>query len=334
MIRYKRRLGIYLCCLSSYLLFCFTSLAFVHHLWCSSRDLNNNSYFCPSRPAIVLVNDYEILENGYSLCSIRSARRGPNQRVIGVSAYLSREDNHKLVPTLWTFLLEYVEEARINYPDWIIRIYYFSLNVPKDEIFRVEDEYQNVDFCDSTNIPFFGNILSWYPGKMQRFLPIVDPLVDMYMSRDLDSPILERETTIVRQWLQSNQTIHLIRDHPEHAIPILGGLWGIKLNEETSWRRNMSRYLLTPDFVRRFTAVRDQDFLEQFLWPHIQSHKDRLLAFDSFSCERFPESLPFPTRKESPTRFVGCRRPNCTGDKHGECPQVCRPRQHPDWIWC
>lgn len=332
--RRYHRFCLYVTLLVCYLIFCFATVFLIHHLWCSSKDVCSTRFFCANRPPVLLINRTKILEKEYSLCSIRSARRGPHQRVIGVSAYLSKQDNIKLLPTLWKFLLEYVAEAQREYPDWIVRIYYYSLNVSKEEIFRVEDTYQNVDFCDSTNIPVFGDILSWYPGKMQRFLPLADPLVDIYMSRDVDSPILERETAVVRSWLRSNKTMHFIRDHPEHAIPILGGLWGIKLNREQPWRKNMSEYLLSPDFVRCYTGALDQNFLEEYLWPHADKYRHRTAMYDSFHCRKFAGSLPFPTRKESPTRFVGCRRPNCTRDKHAQCPKACRPPNHPDWIWC
>ena len=170
-------------------------------------------------------------------------------------------------------------------------------------------------------IPVLGNVLSWLPGKMLRFLPLADPLVDIYMSRDIDSPILERETTVVHAWLDSQKTIHILRDHIEHTLPILGGLWGIKLHKERTWIRNISQYLLSPDVVRCYTGEGDQTFLEDYIWPRANMYNKITLEYDSFYCERFPNSLPFPTRKESPTRFVGCRRPNCTQDEHPPCPQ-------------
>jgi hypothetical protein len=276
----------------------------------------------------------QTLNNEYSLCSIRSASRGRHQRVIGVSAYLSSQDNIKLLPKIKTYLLEYIEEAKMKYPDWIIRVYYYALNISKEEISHIEDTYKNVDFCDSTNIPVFGNILNWLPGKMQRFLPLADSLVDIYMSRDIDSPILERELTVVNAWLNSTKTIHIMRDHIEHAIPILGGLWGIKLDKERPWIKNVSQYLLTPDVVKCYAGIHDQTFLEDYIWPHASVYKNFTLEYDSFYCEKYPNSLPYPTRKESGTRFIGCRRSNCTGDEHPPCPEKCRPVNHTDWIWC
>jgi hypothetical protein len=324
---------IYLCLICIFAFSTLTSL-FVHYIWCSTRQKCFNRIFCPPRQIILNPNITKILEKQYSLCSIRSARRGRHQRVIGVSAYLSKIDNKKLLPKLRTFLYEYIEEAKEKYPDWIVRVYYYSLNITKKEINDIEDTFKNVDFCDSTNIPGFGNVLDWLPGKLQRFLPIADPLVDAYMSRDIDSPILERETTIVNAWLDSKQTIHIIRDHPEHDVPILGGLWGVKSNKERLWMKNVSQYLLSPDVAQCYAGEGDQTFLEDYIWPRATMYNKMTLEYDSFLCGKFPNSRPFPTRKKSPTLFVGCRRPNCTRDEHPECPMECRPPDHQDWIWC
>jgi hypothetical protein len=56
-------------------------------------------------------------------------------------------------------------------------------------------------------------------------LPVLDGLVDTFMSRDADSVILPRERDAVVQWLASNQSFHMMRDHPAHCIFMLGGLY-------------------------------------------------------------------------------------------------------------
>jgi hypothetical protein len=58
-----------------------------------------------------------------------------------------------------------------------------------------------------------------------RFLPLLDPLVDRFMSRDTDSELILREIDAVRQWLNaSDATFHAMRDHPWHCTTeILGG---------------------------------------------------------------------------------------------------------------
>lgn len=56
-------------------------------------------------------------------------------------------------------------------------------------------------------------------------LPLLDELVDTFMSRDSDSKIIPREAEAVREWLASDKVFHIMRDHPAHCLfgPILGG---------------------------------------------------------------------------------------------------------------
>ena len=49
------------------------------------------------------------------------------------------------------------------------------------------------------------------------------PQVDLFMSRDLDSVPTQREADAVEEWLRSGKTLHVMRDHPSHTFPMLGG---------------------------------------------------------------------------------------------------------------
>lgn len=44
------------------------------------------------------------------------------------------------------------------------------------------------------------------------------------MSRDSDGKIIVREEDAVREWLASNRTFHIMRDHPWHCMHIVGCL--------------------------------------------------------------------------------------------------------------
>lgn len=44
------------------------------------------------------------------------------------------------------------------------------------------------------------------------------------MSRDADSRIIPREEAAVREWLTTDRIFHVMRDHPYHCTPILGGI--------------------------------------------------------------------------------------------------------------
>ena len=52
---------------------------------------------------------------------------------------------------------------------------------------------------------------------------MADLLVDEWHSRDLDSPLGEREAMAVKDWKDNtNKSVHLMRDHPSHVARILG----------------------------------------------------------------------------------------------------------------
>jgi len=55
-----------------------------------------------------------------------------------------------------------------------------------------------------------------------------DPTVDIFLSRDIDAPVYERERLAVAEWESSNLTFHVIRDHKYHGVFLPGGLWGAK----------------------------------------------------------------------------------------------------------
>ena len=82
-----------------------------------------------------------------------------------------------------------------------------------------------IDWCDAERIFKFHNIKQTVFPMAWRFLPLLDPLVDRFMSRDTDAELLDREIYAVRQWLiESNATFHAMRDHPWHCnIEMLGG---------------------------------------------------------------------------------------------------------------
>ncbi|CAF1621039.1 unnamed protein product, partial [Rotaria sordida] len=55
---------------------------------------------------------------------------------------------------------------------------------------------------------------------MWRYLPVGDLLVDVMISRDLDSPLTQRERAAVDEWLSMKVIFHAMRDHPRHNTPL------------------------------------------------------------------------------------------------------------------
>ena len=67
-----------------------------------------------------------------------------------------------------------------------------------------------------------------------RFLPLLDLQVSQYMCRDLDSRVTQREFEAVQDWLNSEKSLHVMRDHPEHNNEIVGCCWGMKIQDENT----------------------------------------------------------------------------------------------------
>ncbi|HPC77997.1 MAG TPA: hypothetical protein PK811_06665, partial [bacterium] len=44
--------------------------------------------------------------------------------------------------------------------------------------------------------------------------------------RDTDSRLNPREADAVEEWIESGKSFHIMRDHPQHNVPICGGMWG------------------------------------------------------------------------------------------------------------
>jgi hypothetical protein len=123
------------------------------------------------------------------------------------------------------------------YPGWIVRIYHNFHNendpgnIVSKQLCELHCQFNHLDLCSVTDIT--GNITTLTPidpallrglnGRMFRFLVMLDPNVDVFISRDTDSVILRREVDAVDEWLRSNYTFHVMRDHPFHFAAILAG---------------------------------------------------------------------------------------------------------------
>ena len=72
----------------------------------------------------------------------------------------------------------------------------------------------NLDLCDAEDNPRLGNATLLYP-LIWRFLPAMDVNVDLYLSRDLDSRISDRE---VGNEINSHVIGNTTYTHPQHTF--------------------------------------------------------------------------------------------------------------------
>ena len=80
-----------------------------------------------------------------------------------------------------------------------------------------------------------------------------------------------RERAAVDEWLNSDFGFHIMRDHPQHYIEILAGMWGVRegvLRDIAQWIEEYSPY----------GKGYDQIFLQSQIWPKIKSNH---MAHDS-----------------------------------------------------
>ena len=100
-----------------------------------------------------------------------------------------------------------------------------------------------LDLCDAGRLPGspMKDARKMFP-MLWRFFPTLDPQVEVYLSRDLDSRFSAREVSAVMAWLNnSSEPIHSMRDHMNHNVPMLGAAWGTHLERKNA-RGRWARY--------------------------------------------------------------------------------------------
>lgn len=294
-------------------------------------DLTDKQTICPTL--------IEILSNANkTLCSSQAARRGPNQRIISLSIFGPKENKIFVDDNFHRLMNPFLAEAKSLFPSWIIRLYADESAIHRLNLMNLTKSATNIDICNVNELPILGNVGEYLSGKLWRFLPALDPTVEIVSSRDLDSPLIEREVAVIEQFIKSKYIFLSLRDHPLHLIEILGGLWSAYISRDRSLFVRLFSVLLDKTKVQRYTLAKDQLFLKEIVWPYV---KNRTLAFDSYTCGKYgaKDERPFPTQRITRECHLGCVRPCCEkGSKNivfkSPCPVKCRPKDHQDWLYC
>ncbi|CEO97169.1 unnamed protein product (mitochondrion) [Plasmodiophora brassicae] len=147
--------------------------------------------------------------------------------------------------------------------------------------------------------------MNWNEARrMWRYAALADESVGLALFRDVDSRVSIREMAAISEWLQvlDQYPFHAMHDHYEHTVPILGGMFGA---HSSSFRE------VFPDPIARIAQYAtsknigkqtDQAWLAQDVYPVI---KDRILLHDSFLCNAYGPSRPFPLPRSYHADFVG-----------------------------
>jgi hypothetical protein len=174
------------------------------------------------------------------------------------------------------------------YPEWKMVLYYDN-TVPDQTILKLKEN--DVLCIDVTSLNIYG--MFW------RFLASDIENAEYVCFRDCDSRISNREYLAVQEWINSEKTLHVMRDHPAHGIPygnnqlgILGGMWGIK-----SKQLPLTEMVLKYNKDIKLSYGSDQTFLKTIYQVFIN---------DRYTHDEFFEKKLFPIKREN-GRFIGER---------------------------
>ena len=92
--------------------------------------------------------------------------------------------------------------------------------------------------------------------------------------------------------------VHSVRDHPNHARYLNGGMFGATSDAAIAGRVQA----LAADFFDHESYGADLAFLDVKVVPLV-IHE--ILAHDAYTCDSFPGSRPFPTRRPADFQHVG-----------------------------
>lgn len=195
--------------------------------------------------------------------------------------------------SLWGHKPEYLRGAIRNaeltpkiYPGWKS---FFYVNSQVDSKFIEELKCVNTSFNEVFVMESNDNNTSNFSCLFWRFLPLIDREVKLFVSRDCDSRLSDKEYQAVLDWENSDKQFHCMRDSVYHSYPpMMGGMCGFKndgiVNPVWTWneliKNNGKNYnddqLALINFYNRFSNL----FLEH----------DDMLRHNS---KKFPQHSPF-----------------------------------------
>lgn len=177
--------------------------------------------------------------------------------------------------------IENAKLAQDIYPGWDC---YFFLGS------SVTDNIQDKLLSIPNVVLFYKDHPGDWRGMFWRFETSYDLEVDVSIFRDTDSRLSLREKYAVDEWIQSDKTFHIMRDHPHHGFPILGGMWGYKSNNKYPMKN------LLDSFSKNDRYGTDYEFFYNSLYPLINNDK---IVHDPFF-----DKIDFPQPRNG-TEFVG-----------------------------
>lgn len=165
------------------------------------------------------------------------------------------------------------------YPGWETWFY-----VAGDVPIEITDKLMTI----GAKVLTMGGAGKW-SNMLWRFYPANYESIIM-LSRDTDSRLNYREKGAVDEWLAGDKDFHIMRDHPFHATPIMGGMWGAR----NGILKNIDYWI--NEYAAGDHYQTDQEFLMDVIYPKVI---DNACVHDPFFDRR-----DFPSKRIN-TEFVG-----------------------------
>jgi len=164
--------------------------------------------------------------------------------------------------------------AKEVYPDWQTRFF----------VHQDVDKYVVKDLDSNNAEVFVFNTPPDWGASLFRLLPISDDDASHVIFRDCDSRLSQREKAAVDEWIASNKSFHIMRDHPYHGgFPILAGMFGSKTKTVKDILEKIAVHIDGKNYHT------DQAFIQGEIWP--LAEKDSVIHDEIFS------QLPFPLKR-------------------------------------
>ncbi len=192
----------------------------------------------------------------------------------------------------WRGLFNNIDLIHTHFPDWWIYVWVGD-GVSEDILLDLNEKKSVV------LIPTHQNGLI---NMSYRFFSIDFPDVEVMCVRDADSRVNERDKACIEDFVHSDKKFHILRDHPNHHHPIMGGMWGLKKGLlQCSLQEAFHTWKETHTATEFWN---DMDFLKQFFYPHIIPFAmihDELQTFEAPEL-RTPFRIPLDSQKY---HFIG-----------------------------
>lgn len=153
-----------------------------------------------------------------------------------------------------------------------------------------------------------------------RFLVADDQDVELFVVRDSDSRIEERDVAGIRAFVASDRAFYCIYDHRYHIDPIMGGMWGAHRGKLARLLGGHSMQQLAVAWAADNMPIArkgmDQVFLRETVWPLVKADALNLvlpaqhpqLCFGAAECVAASPPLyppPSPVPGPDPEDYVG-----------------------------